>query len=131
MRPVFPTRRGRALLGRRCPRRSTRRLPSTTTLDVQAQKRYRLWDQQLSLFLEASNVLDARNIVNLTPVNFPEPPSGGRDEYLAYYSETGRAGGAYEGEDLDGDRRGDWVALHDPRVFGPSRAVRMGVSFLF
>ena len=44
---------------------------------------------------------------------------------------TAIAGGAYVGDDADGDGIGDWVPLNDPRVFGDPRTIRMGVSFTF
>ena len=43
----------------------------------------------------------------------------------------GRAGGAYVGEDQNGDGIGDLVPVNDPRVFGDPRSVRVGVSFSF
>ena len=110
---------------------NSRRLPATSNLDVQVQKRYSIWGQQIRLYLEASNLLDSKNISTLTPNNFPAPPSGTAIDYLVYYTETGKAGGAYVGEDENGDGIGEWVPLNDPRVFGDSRTVRVGVSFAF
>jgi hypothetical protein len=48
-----------------------------------------------------------------------------------FYTETGRAGGAYLGEDADGDGADDWVALSDPRVFAEGRNLRIGVGLRF
>lgn len=110
---------------------NSRRLPGTTSLDVQAEKHYEIWGQRLKLFLQGRNVLDAKNITALAPANWPLPPGRTDQEYLVYYTETGRAGGAYLGEDRTGDGIGDWVALRDPRVFGDPRSVRMGLQFKF
>src|SRR5207247_1033453 len=49
------------------------------------------------------------------------------NDYQIYYSETGRAGGAYL-KDINGDGLADWVPVNDPRVFGEGRNVRMGIS---
>ncbi len=107
---------------------NSRRLPSTTTLDVRADKYYRLWGQQLSLFLQGRNVLDAKNITNLTPGNWPPAPVNAN--YRVYYTETGRAGGAYL-EDQDGDGVEEFIPLNDPRVFGSPRTIRVGIGFIF
>ena len=53
------------------------------------------------------------------------------NDYVIYYTETGRAGGAYLDEDVTGDGIEDFVPLNDPRVFGDPRNVRVGVSFSF
>ncbi len=107
---------------------NSRRLPSTTTLDVRADKYYRLWGQQLSLFLQGRNILDAKNITSLTPGNWPAPPVN--VDYRVYYTETGRAGGAYL-QDRDGDGIEEFIPLNDPRVFGAPRTIRVGMGFIF
>lgn len=110
---------------------NSRRLPSTTSLDIQAEKYYRLWGQRFKVFLQSRNVLDAKNITELSPQNWPLPPGRANEDYQTYYTETGRAGGAYVGDDTDGDDIGDWVPLKDPRVFGDPRSIRTGISFSF
>jgi hypothetical protein len=110
---------------------NARRLPSTTTLDIQGETYYKMWGQDFKLFLQANNVLDARNIVNLSPSNWPLPGFRSLNDYDVYYTETGRAGGAYLGPDENEDGVEDWVAVHDPRVFGEGRVVRLGVGLIF
>jgi len=110
---------------------NSRRLPSTTSLDVQAEKYYQLWGQRFKLFMQSRNVLDAQNITNIAPDNWPPPPGRDVNDYVIYFAETGRAGGAYVGDDVNGDDIGDWVPLRDPRVFGEPRLIRMGISFTF
>ena len=105
---------------------NSRRLPSTSALDLRADKHYELWGRRFSLFVQGRNILDARNITYLTPSNRPDPPS--HVDYRVYYTETGRAGGAYL-RDLDGDGLEEFVPLADPRVFGAPRTVRIGVSY--
>jgi len=110
---------------------NSRRRPATTSLDVRAEKLYQLWGQDLKVFLQSRNVLDARNITSLSPLNWPPPPGRSSTDYVTYFAETGRAGGAYVGDDVDGDGQGNWVPLNDPRVFGDPRNVQMGVQFTF
>jgi hypothetical protein len=98
---------------------------------VQLQRRFGVWGQRFKVFLEASNIMDARNIASLAPGNFPTPTLGTDDDYIAYYTETGRAGGAYLGDDRTGDGIADWVPLNDPRVFDPPRLIKAGLSFDF
>ena len=52
------------------------------------------------------------------------------DDYAIYYTQTGRAGGAYR-QDTNGDGVDDWVPVNDPRVFEEGRNVRLGVSIVF
>ena len=110
---------------------NSRRLPSTTTLDVRAERAFSLWGQSFRLFVQGDNVLDARNLTSLSPRNWPPPTGWDPDNYVIYYTETGRTGGAYIGDDVDGDGNGDWVPLDDPRVHSSPRTVRTGFSFAF
>jgi len=107
------------------------RLPSVTNLNVQAEKHYRLWGQDVKLFFRGNNVLDAKNISDLEPSNWPGPPSTNTRDYRVFYTETGRAGGAYLGEDQNGDQVEDWVPVNDPRVFAEGRNLRVGVGLKF
>ena len=76
-------------------------------------------------------MLDATPIRNLAPDNFPNPyVNQVGNDYSVYYTETGRAGGAYL-RDTNGDGSDDWVAVNDPRVFGEGRNVRVGVGVMF
>jgi outer membrane receptor for ferrienterochelin and colicin len=110
---------------------NSRRMPSEANLDIQAEKFYTVWGQRFKVFLQSRNVLDSKNITDLEPPNdFTGPALRGND-YQIYYTETGRAGGAYLGDDENGDGIEDFVPLNDPRVFGDPRAVRVGVSFSF
>jgi outer membrane receptor for ferrienterochelin and colicin len=110
---------------------NSRRLPSTTTLDLQAEAYYKVWQQDFKVFLQANNMLDARNIVNLEPSNWPLPAFRDINDYDVYYTETGRAGGAYLGPDQDEDGVEDWVPVQDPRVFGEGRVIRVGLGLIF
>jgi outer membrane receptor protein involved in Fe transport len=107
------------------------RLPSQARLTVDGDKYYKVWGQNVTLFVDARNVLDAKNISSLTANTFPNPYiNTAGDDYSIYYTETGRAGGAYL-QDTNGDGISDWVPVHDPRVFEEGRSVRMGISITF
>ena len=110
---------------------NTRRLPSQSALSIVADKFFHIWGQNVTFFLDARNVLDSTPIQNLSPNNFPNPYINqiGQD-YLVYYTETGRAGGAYL-RDTNGDNVDDWVPVNDPRVFAEGRNVRVGVGVTF
>src|SRR6266850_5222961 len=75
---------------------NSRRLPSVSTLSMQGERFFRAWGQSLTLYVQATNLLDAQNITDLAPDLFPEGPgSVDRRAYEVYYTETGRAGGAF------------------------------------
>ena len=80
--------------------------------------------------MDARNVLDATNIQNPSPGRRSPFVNTAGDDYTIYYTETGRAGGAYL-QDINGDNVLDWVPTNDPRVFEEGRNVRMGVSVTF
>jgi outer membrane receptor protein involved in Fe transport len=111
---------------------NSRRLPSASRLSLSGDRYVRIWGQDLTLFADARNLLDARNIAGLSwgdGIN-PNVNLAGGDDYAIYYTETGRAGGAYL-KDTDGDHELDWVPLQDPRVYEEGRSVRMGLAMRF
>ena len=99
-------------------------------LTIDADKFYKIWGQNVTLFMDARNVLDATNIQNLSPGRRSPFINTAGDEYTIYYTETGRTGGAYL-QDVNGDNILDWVPTNDPRVFEEGRNVRMGISVTF
>jgi outer membrane receptor protein involved in Fe transport len=110
---------------------NSRRLPSTSTLSIMVDKFFRVWDQHMTFFADARNILNTKNIASLTFGGFPDPfINQVGDEYLIYYTETGRAGGAYL-KDTNGDGKEDWVPLHDPRVWQEGRNIRVGIGLTF
>jgi hypothetical protein len=85
----------------------------------------------VTFFFDARNVLNATNIQTLSLNSFPNQNVNlAGDDYTIYYTETGRAGGAYL-QDINGDNILDWVPVRDPRVFEEGRNVRLGVSITF
>jgi hypothetical protein len=109
---------------------NSRRQPSQARLTIDGDKFFKVWGQNVTAFIDARNVLDATNIQSIQqPGRSPFVDTAGQD-YTIYYTETGRAGGAYL-QDTNGDNVLDWVPLHDPRVFEEGRNVRLGLSVTF
>ncbi|MCE9626959.1 MAG: TonB-dependent receptor [Candidatus Eisenbacteria bacterium] len=111
---------------------NSRRLPTASRLSLSGDRYVRIWGQDLTLFADARNLLDARNVAGLSwgdGIN-PNVNLAGGDDYAIYYTETGRVGGAYL-KDTNGDHELDWVPLQDPRVHEEGRSVRMGLAMRF
>jgi outer membrane receptor protein involved in Fe transport len=110
---------------------NSRRLPSAARLTIDGDKYYKVWGQNVTLFFDARNVLNSVNIANLGGFNGLNPYiNGAGDDYLIYFTETGRSGGAYL-QDINGDNLVDWVPVRDPRVYEEGRSVRLGASITF
>jgi len=109
---------------------NSRRLPSVSTLSMQGERFFRAWGQNLTLYVQGTNLLDAENISDLEPSIWP-PGALNQQSYNIYYSETGRAGGAFLTQDQDGDGKEDWYPVHDPRVFQQGRTIRAGLGVQF
>ena len=92
-----------------------------------------MWGQNITAYVDARNVLGVSNLANLSPndaaIFNPNLNTVG-DDYAVYYTETGRAGGAYR-QDRNGDGMPDWVPVHDPRVVEEGRRVRLGLAVAF
>ncbi len=104
---------------------NSERLPARTTVNLKADKRYRIAGQEISLFLEGENLLNRKNIASMNPGNWP----GGNGNYVAYYTREGKVGGAYDQGELAGLPDVNYIALNDPRVYSPPRSFQVGVSF--
>jgi outer membrane receptor protein involved in Fe transport len=109
---------------------NSRRQPSQARLTLDGDKFYKIWGQNLTVFVDARNLLDATNIQSISLGGRSPFVNTAGDDYTIYYTETGRTGGAYL-QDTNGDNVPDWVPLHDPRVFEEGRNVRMGLSVTF
>lgn len=109
---------------------NSRRLPSVSTLSMQGERFFRAWGQNLTLYVQGSNLLDAENISTLDPDIWPYGAVNPQS-YVVYYTETGKAGGAFLTQDRDGDGREDWYPVHDPRVFAQGRTIRVGLGVQF
>jgi outer membrane receptor protein involved in Fe transport len=110
---------------------NSRRYPSNARLTIDGDKYYKIWGQNVTLFFDARNVLNTTNIQQLSFPAFPnQNVNRSGDDYTIYYTQTGRAGGAYL-QDTNGDGIDDWVPVNDPRVFEEGRNVRLGLSVTF
>jgi outer membrane receptor for ferrienterochelin and colicin len=110
---------------------NSRRLPSISTLSVQADRYFRIWGQDVTLYMQGTNLLDARNISDLQPTLWPDNAIVSASSYDVYYTETGRAGGAFLTADQTGDGVEDWFPVNDPRVFSQGRVIRVGLGVQF
>lgn len=106
------------------------RLPATSTLSAQAERFFRVWGEELTFYVQGSNLLDAKNIVTLQPDLWPQNQVDAQS-YRVYYTETDRAGGAFLVPDQNGDGMEDWYAVNDPRVFQQGRVIRVGLGVQF
>ncbi|HLQ67280.1 MAG TPA: hypothetical protein VK123_08630, partial [Candidatus Limnocylindrales bacterium] len=75
-------------------------------------------------------LIDTRNISLLQPSLWPDNGVNSHS-YDVYYTETGKAGGAFLSADRNGDGQEDWVLVNDPRVFQQGRVIRMGLGLQF
>lgn len=105
---------------------NTIRLPATMTLNLRANKLYRLYGREFRLFLEGRNVLDRQNVRTELPAINPNPDN---EYYREFYTEFGKLGGAYNLKDTIGASEDILVPLNDPRVWGEPRVFRFGISF--
>jgi hypothetical protein len=104
---------------------NSERLPARSTVNLKADKKYKIAGQEISLFLEGTNILDRKNIATMGPGNWP----GGNGNYIAYYTTQGQLGGAYDRGEILGLPDVLYVPLNDPRVQSAPRSFRVGVSF--
>ena len=106
------------------------RLPSTSTLSCQAERFFHVYGRNVTFYVQATNLLDTKNIGVLQPSLWPNNQVN-PNSYRVYYTETGRAGGAFLIPDQDGDGKEDWYNVNDPRVFQPGRVIRVGLGVEF
>jgi hypothetical protein len=109
---------------------NSERLPSTSTLSVQAERFFKVYGQNVTLYVQGSNLLDAKNINDLQPSLWPNNQVNSTS-YMVYYTETGRAGGAFLTADQTGDGIEDWYPVNDPRTFQQGRVIRVGLGVQF
>jgi len=90
------------------------RRPSHQNLDIRGTKKYTLYGQEFSLFFEAHNVFDKKNLRGLGAYG------------AEYYTMTGELGGAYVETDAEG--REGLEPLNDPSVFSEGRSISIGIA---
>jgi outer membrane receptor for ferrienterochelin and colicin len=110
---------------------NSKRLPATSTLSAQAERSFVAWGQHVTLYMQGTNLLNTRNIGELQPSLWPYNVAVNPSSYVVYYTETGRAGGAFLTADRNGDGIEDWLPVNDPRVFQQGRVIRVGLGVQF
>jgi len=88
--------------------------PSHQNLDIRGTKKYKLYGQEFSLFFEAHNVFDKKNLRGLGAYG------------AEYYTMTGNLGGAFVETGPDGRER--LKPLNDPSVFTEGRWISIGIA---
>jgi outer membrane receptor protein involved in Fe transport len=98
------------------------RLPDVAEISFRGDKRYEIYGQEFSLFLEGRNITNRKNVFFLNPA--------GSIYYNVYYTEYGQLGGAYNLRDVRQDLDRDvLLPLHDPQVYDEPRSFRAGIQF--
>jgi hypothetical protein len=106
---------------------NTRRLPWSETSVLRAEWTPRS-GRPLTIGCEVRNVFDTRVELATSVNGYPNPYINSTyDDYAAYRTETGNPGGAYW-NDGSGGGQPVWNPVHDPRLFSPSRSVRLSVE---
>ena len=88
--------------------------PSHQNVDIRGTKKYKLYGQEFSLFFEAHNVFDKKNLRGLGAYG------------AEYYTMSGKLGGGYVETDPSGRERLE--ALNDPSVFSEGRWISVGIA---
>lgn len=108
---------------------NSRRLDSTHMINIQGRKKFNIYGQELTLYFEGRNLLDEDILLNIAPGAFPAMVNALMDGG-AYYTETGKTGGAYL-LDIDDDGLEDFNEVNDPTVWASRREWRIGFGFEF
>jgi hypothetical protein len=99
-----------------------------TNASVRFQPR---WSHGATLGLDVRNLFDSRTDLTATVDGFPHRTINTLyDDYGAWRTETDLPGGAYW-NDRNEDGYPGWVRVHDPRLIGPPRTVRMMMAWSF
>ena len=86
---------------------------------------------RVTLGLEIHNPFDRHAETSTSVDGYPHPAINTVfDDYGAYRTETGLAGGAWW-DDANGDGFPGWIAVHDPRLFQAPRTVRFTLAASF
>jgi hypothetical protein len=112
-------------------RLNSERLPWSEETDARASWTVPRSGGRLRVGLEARNLFDHRGPVAATVDGYPNPIINAEfDDYGAYRAQTGLGGGAYL-NDPDQDGVPQWIAVHDPRLNQPPRALRLSLDWAF
>jgi outer membrane receptor protein involved in Fe transport len=106
-------------------RTNSRRLSWEESSSLAVRRSLPWMGERLTIGLDVLNVFDRRNERAASVDGYPNPVINTvYDDYAAYREETGLGGGAYW-NDGDGDGAPGWRPVHDPRLHGAPRSVRL------
>jgi len=108
---------------------NSERKDQTHMLNLQGRKKFNIYGQELTLYFEGRNLLDEDILNVIAPGVFPGMVNANMDGG-AYYTETGKTGGAYL-QDIDDDGLEDFNPVNDPTVWGRRRQWRVGFGIDF
>lgn len=108
---------------------NSERLPATFSLDFQGERRVNFYGQNLTLYVQAFNLINQDMVRNVNAGIFPGMVNA-QSAYASYLTETGKFGGAFL-QDLNGDNRDEFNPINDPRVFEDHRLFRVGIGWQF
>lgn len=105
------------------------RLPATYDLTLQGERQINFYGQQLTLFMQAHNLINQDMVRAPASGIFPGMRNA-TAAYTSYLTETGKYGGAYL-QDSNGDNYNEFIPINDPRVFMDHRLFRVGLGWQF
>ncbi len=108
---------------------NSERLPATYQLDFQGERKVNFYGQQLTLYLQAFNLINQDMVLGPAAGIFPGL-NNAAVAYTSYLTETGKYGGAYL-QDQNGDNYNEFIPINDPRVFMDHRLFRIGLGWQF
>ncbi len=109
---------------------NSRRFPATNIINFRGEKFFKVYGQNLRLFLDGRNLLDDRVVVGIGGNGVLPPLEDATAAYNSYATEVGQFGGAYL-QDTDEDGSDEFFPVNDPTVFGQRRLFRIGLGFEF
>ena len=109
---------------------NSRRYPATNIINFRGEKFFRVYGQNLRIFLDGRNLLDDRVVVSLQGNGVTPGLRDATSAYVPYATEIGQFGGAYL-QDTDQDGSDEFYPVNDPTVFGQRRYFRLGLGFEF
>jgi len=108
---------------------NSERLPATYDLTLQGERQINFYGQQLTLFMQAHNLIN-QDMVRAPAAGIFPGMRNATSAYNSYLTETGKYGGAYL-QDANGDNYNEFIPIDDPRVFMDHRLFRVGIGWQF
>jgi len=108
------------------------RLPSEYSLDIQLSRDINFYGKQLSLQLQAWNLLNQDMVAAVGGMGLNPGGLAGGAAYAGrfYPTETGKYGASLL-HDTDGDGLDEFIPIVDPRTFQAHRRFRIGIGYYF